>query len=173
MNVFSFIKQATQSFPPLSLSVLVHTQRPGSQERPGHREQRHEDRRLRSGQGRPQHRLLQKDDQCKSPTVRWMCTLRGLRCFLTAQIHLTLSLLSQFFSFPSFNLLPLLLTALTLGPVSWQEPQVPRRPVNVALLGLGGWVGVVGGGSALFTSSVSFCFSFIDTNTISQKESRE
>lgn len=42
----------------LTLSIPVYTQRPGSQERPGHGEQHHEDRRLRPGQGCPQHRLL-------------------------------------------------------------------------------------------------------------------
>lgn len=47
------------SLPPLfSIHISVYTQRPGSEERPGHREQHHEDRRLRPGQGCPQHRLL-------------------------------------------------------------------------------------------------------------------
>ena len=41
----------------------VHPQRPGGQERPGDRRQRHEDRRLRPCQRRAQHRLLQEDHQ--------------------------------------------------------------------------------------------------------------
>lgn len=44
--------------PFLTFSIPVYTQRPGSQECPGHREQRHEDRWLWLGQRCPQHRLL-------------------------------------------------------------------------------------------------------------------
>lgn len=40
------------------LSMSVYTQRSSCQKRVGHREQRDEDRRLRLGQRRPQHRLL-------------------------------------------------------------------------------------------------------------------
>ena len=53
----------------IPVSSTVHTQRPGGQERPGHGEQLHEDRRLRPGQRCPQHRLLQKDNQRESSTA--------------------------------------------------------------------------------------------------------
>lgn len=49
---------SSPSPPFFSIHISVYTQRPGSEERPGHREQHHEDRRLRPGQGCPQHRLL-------------------------------------------------------------------------------------------------------------------
>lgn len=61
-------------------SITVHTQGPGSQERSGHREQLHEDSWLWTGQGRPQHRLLQKDNQCESslciPHIVGGCAIR-------------------------------------------------------------------------------------------------
>jgi len=79
------------------LSLTVYTQRPGGQERPGHREQLHEDRRLRAGQGRPQHRLLQEDHQRESQSAQ-------LRFFFRSSPR----------------------------PASWQKPEVPRQPVNVA-----------------------------------------
>lgn len=56
----------------------------------------------------------------------------------TAQIHL--------FLLSSSKLLHLLPAALTLVLVSWQEPQVPMRPVNVALLALGELCASGGGG---------------------------
>lgn len=132
--------------PLLWISVPVHTQGPSSQERPGHGEQHHEDRRLWPGQRRPQHRLLQKDDKCEC---------RGTVTFLRAAVWDYPS--PSFFFIFLFHSLPL--SAWWLG----RNGQFPGRR----------WMCIISWYSALLGPLLSFSFSFIDTHTISPKKERD